>query len=50
MFRPAFWSALPSVFPGSARISAVQATAGVSIELLEFPPDSLVRKAITAWK
>jgi len=34
----------------SARISAVQATSGVSIELLEFPPESLVRKAITAWK
>lgn len=32
-----------------ARISSVQA-AGVTFELLEFPADSLVRKAMNSWK
>ena len=33
-----------------ARISSVQATPGVTFELLEFPADSLVRKAMNTWK
>ncbi|HEV2288356.1 MAG TPA: VOC family protein [Candidatus Acidoferrales bacterium] len=32
-----------------AHISSVQATPGVTFELLEFPPDSLVRKAMNSW-
>ena len=34
----------------NARISTVQTGPGVSFELLEFPPDSLARKAMDAWK
>ena len=33
-----------------ARISGVEGTPGVTFELLEFPPGSLVRKAMNAWK
>lgn len=33
-----------------ARISSVQATPGVTFELLEFPANSLVRKAMNSWK
>lgn len=32
-----------------AHISSVQAAPGVVFELLEFPPDSLVRKAMNSW-
>ncbi len=31
-------------------ISFVQGTNGISFELMEFPPDSLLRKAINEWK
>ena len=33
-----------------ARISVSQGTPGVTFELLEFPPESLGRKAINSWK
>ena len=33
-----------------ALLSSVEATPGVTFELLEFPPESLQRKAMTAWK
>ena len=31
-------------------VSGVQGTPGVTFELLEFPPDSLVRKAMNSWR
>ncbi len=33
-----------------AHISSVQVMPGVTFELLQFPPDSLVRKAMNSWK